>query len=300
LAFVSILSALPAAAACNGREVTANVYNAPICLPDKPQHIVALDTYFSLGMALELGAPIIGAPLFGLEDKALDAKAKAASVADVGHASQPSPERIIALKPDLILGDAFMHGRAYDTASKVAPTALVKVQNWRDYYATVAAVTGRTGAADEAFKAYDKRTAQIRHKMPDVKVSVVRIIPGGFQVYVDGPDAYAPFSVLHDAGVKRTAYETTTENIVLKRPDWESLAALDGDVLLYIIGGSHHTDADGNLEQETAANPLWQMLPAVKAGRAYRVDAVTWVEFSGLASANRVLDDVERYIIGEP
>lgn len=301
IALLAVLSALPAAAACNGREIAANVLNGPICVPETPQRIVVLDTLYNLGMGLELGAPIIGAPLFGMEDKELAAKAKAAAIEDIGHYSQPSPERIIALKPDLILGDGFMHGRAYDIAAKVAPTVLVNVQDWKTYYATIAAATNRTGVADEAFRAYDKRVEGIRQKVPaGLKVSVLRVIPGGFQVYVDGPASYAPSSVLRDAGVKRSAYETATDDTVLKRPDWESLAALDGDVLLYVVGGSHHGDPTGQLEKETLGNPLWQMLPAVKAGRAFRVDAVTWVEFSGLASANRVLDDVERYILKGP
>lgn len=300
IALSAIILAMPAHAACNGREITRHVANAPLCIPEKPQRIVVLDTLYNLGMSLELGAPVIGAPLFAMEDKKLEAMARAAKVEDIGHNTQPSPERIIALKPDLILGDAVIHGRAYETASQVAPTVLVAVQSWRDYYATVAEVTGRKGAADDAFKTYEARTSEIRKTVPDIKVSVVRIIPGGFQVYTDGPGAYAPFSVLRDAGVRRTAYETATDDTVLKRPDWESLAALDGDVLLYIVGGAHHNDTQGKLEAETLANPLWQMLPAVKAGRAYRVDPVTWMEFSGLASANRILDDVERYIVKRP
>ena len=300
IVFFCVWSSVPATAACNGREVTANVFQAPVCIPGQPQRIVVLDTLYNLGMGLELDAPVVGAPLFGMEDARLAALANAASVADIGHYSQPSPERIIALRPDLILGDAVMHGRAYDTASRIAPTVLVSVQNWKDYYATVAAVTGRTGAAGQAFDAYEKRAAGIRRQIPDIKVSVVRIVPGGFQVYMDGPGAYAPFSVLRDAGVKRTAYETTTDQTVLKRPDWEGLAALDGDVLLYILGGGHHTDPSRKLEDEILANPLWQMLPAVKAKRAYRVDAVSWMGFSGLALANRVLDDVERYVVQRP
>lgn len=298
-AIALLLFAVPAVAACDGREVSANVMNPPACIPERPQRIVVLDTLYNLGMALEIGAAVIGAPLFGMEDKQLEARAKAAAIADIGHYSQPSLERIIALKPDLILGDATIHGRAYDMAARIAPTVLVDVQNWRDYYTTVGVVTGRSGVADEAFKAYEARAAAIRKKMPaNLTVSVVRIIPGGFQVYVDGPGAYGPFSVLRDAGVRRTAYETATDGTVLKRPDWEALAALDGDILLYIVGGGHHADPKGELEQETLANPLWQMLPAVKAGRAHRVDRVSWMEFSGLTSANRVLDDVERHVLG--
>ena len=36
---------------------------------------------------------------------------------------------------------------------------------------------------------------------------------------------------------------------------------------------------------------------AVQAGRVHRVDAATWMEFSGAGSAHRVLDDVERYLL---
>jgi len=135
--------------------------------------------------------------------------------------------------------------------------------------------------------------------LPGVAACEGRIIPGGFQVYVDGPGSYSPFSVLRDAGVVRTAYETTTDDTVLKRPDWETLAALDGDVLLYIVGGGHDDDPSGRLETDTVNNPLWQMLPAVAAGRAYRVDPATWMEFSGLAAANRVLDDVENHVLAK-
>lgn len=45
---------------------------------------------------------------------------------------------------------------------------------------------------------------------------------------------------------------------------------------------------------------LWRMIPAVAAGRAYKVDPVTWMQFSGLASAHRVLDDVERTLLNPP
>ena len=43
-------------------------------------------------------------------------------------------------------------------------------------------------------------------------------------------------------------------------------------------------------------NPLWSMLPAVRAGNVHRVDPGTWMEFSGAASAHRVLDDIERFV----
>lgn len=301
LALLGMLLAMPAAGACEGRVVEdTRVLHAPLCVPEAPQRIVALDPTYDLGMALELGLPVVGAPLTGMQDPRLQELARQSGIADIGQANEPSVEKIIALQPDLILGDAAMHGQVYELAAQIAPTVLIDAQNWKDYFAAIAGATGSTGKADEAFKAYEARAEDIRSRVPNVKVSVLRITGHGLQVYLDGPAAYAPFAVLKDAGVKRTAYETTAGNEFMKRPDWESLAELDGDVLLYIIGSSFDADDGSALEAETFANPLFQMLPAVKAGRAHRVDVLTWMAFNGLASANQVLDDVERYVIAAP
>lgn len=301
LTLIGTLWAVAAQAACSGRLVeTDKILHSPLCIPEQPQRIVTLDPTYNLGMALELGLPVVGAPLFGMQDARLQALAKEKSVADVGHAGEPSVERIIGLKPDLILGDATMHAQAYDLASQVAPTVLVDAGSWKEHFATLAAATGRTAKADELFKAYDARVADIRSRMPNIKISVIRIMPSGFQVYLDGPAAYAPFAIMKEAGVARTAYETTTGKDFMKRPDWEELSALDGDVLLYMVGSGYDPDANGKLEAETLANPLWQLLPAVRAGRAYRVEIVTWMGFGGFFSANKVLDDIERYIVKQP
>jgi iron complex transport system substrate-binding protein len=47
---------------------------------------------------------------------------------------------------------------------------------------------------------------------------------------------------------------------------------------------------------EVTSNPIWQQLPAVQAGEAYRVDTTHWMGFGGLRSANAILDDVETYL----
>lgn len=298
---VPMVLPVTAQAACAGRLVESdNVLASPLCLPSEPKRIVALDPTYSLAMALELGLPVIGAPLFGMSDPGLQAEARRAGVEDVGSAGEPSIERIITLKPDLVIGDGILHEPALAMASRIAPTLLVKAQNWKTYFSTLAAATGRADKAEAAFAAYERRAADIRARMPDVRVSVIRITPHGFQVYLDGPSAYAPFSVMRDAGVRRSAYETTTDTSILKRPDWEGIAALDGDVLLYIVGSSYDSDGSGKLEAETVANPFWQMLPAVRAGRAHRVDVTTWMAFGGIASANRVLDDIERFVLARP
>lgn len=229
------LFASGASAQCSGRSLTTGVYGAPICVPDTPRRIVVLDPFYNLGMALELGLPLVGAPLMSVQDHELKEKADKATVSDIGEARQPSLERIVALKPDLIVGDAALHGQSYQNFAKIAPTALIDAKNWKDHFRTLALLSGKSDEATQMLAGYEKRVVAIRDKTASHKVSVLRVTPSGFHVYLDGPAAYAPYEVLRDAGVKRSAYETTEDNTVFKRPEWEDLSLLDGDILLYVV-----------------------------------------------------------------
>jgi iron complex transport system substrate-binding protein len=286
-------------AACQGKEIAEGVYNPPFCAPVGVKRIVTLDPLLTLGFLIELKAPVVATPYMAIQDSEVLDFVKRSKMVDLGNPREPSLERIAALKPDLIIGSAEAHSSIYETASKIAPTVLFNHMDWKRYLKLLSESTGREGAANEALAAYEKRVVSIRERMKgnDVTVSTLRFAPGRFVVFLDGPAAYAPFAVLHEAGVKRTAYETVTDGSIVKRPDWEELANLDGDILLYVSASGFESGPDDALEKEVTGNPLWQLLPAVRNGRAYRVDRVTWQSFHGIGSANRVLDDIERYIL---
>ncbi|WP_118138356.1 iron-siderophore ABC transporter substrate-binding protein [Oceanicella sp. SM1341] len=306
LAFAAAAAAaagLPAAAqACEGTLIEeAAVYDAPLCVPAAPARVVVLDASFGLGIALDVDLPVAGAPLELMSNEALAEEARARGVTSIGAVTEPSLERIVGLAPDLIIGfpgNEALAASIYPQVSQLAPTLLYTSADWRAFYGVLARLTGHEEEIAERFAAYDARLADIRARMPDTTVSVLRITSWDFQVYLDSPGAYAPFAVMRDAGVRRSAYETTEDPAeVLRRPDWEELAALDGEVLLYIIGGTNDSATNGR-QEEVFSDPLWQLLPAVQAGRVHAIDPATWMEFSGLASANRVLDDLETYVIG--
>lgn len=300
--FISFMLCVPPAfAACEGVSISEGIYGDPVCVPADPQRIVTLEPWLSLGTLVELDASVVGVPFLGIQDEGLRDHAAAASVADIGHPMQPSLERIIALQPDLIIGSTYIHEQIYGKLSDVAPTLLLDQMGWKEHYLLLAKVVGRLEDALESLAAYERRVQAIRERIPDgLKVSVVRVARQGFQVYLDGPGAYAPYQVLSEAGVRRTNYETTLDDAMVKRPDWEELSALDGDILLYVVAGGMDPGLDERLATETSGNPLWQILPAVEASRAFRIDRSTWMGFHGLASANRVLDDIEKYILADP
>ncbi|WP_453962627.1 iron-siderophore ABC transporter substrate-binding protein [Amorphus suaedae] len=281
--------------------VSEGIHGGPVCVPANPQRIVLLEPWLSLGTLIELNAAIAGVPVLGIQEESLRAAVEQGGVADIGHPMQPSLERIVALQPDLIIGSTYIHEQIYGKLSQVAPTLLLDQMDWKAHYLLLARVVGRQEQARRALSDYEDRAAAIRARVPDdLEVSVVRVAPQGFQVYLDGPGAYAPYQVLSEAGVRRTGYETTGDDTMVKRPDWEELAALTGDVLLYVVVGGMTPEADDDLAARTVDHPFWKTLPAVQAGRAYRIDRATWMGFHGMASAHRVLDDVEAHILANP
>lgn len=289
-------------AACEGKEITEGVYDAPFCVPAGAKTIVTLDPLLTLGILMDLGVPVAATPYMAIQDEEVLDFVRRSNMVDLGNPKEPSLERLAALKPDLIIGSTEAHAQIYEKASRIAPTVFFSHMDWKKYVRLLAELTDREGEADEALAAYEKRVASIRERVQekDLTVSAVRFAPGRFVVFVDGPAAYAPFAVLHEAGVRRSAYETVTDDTIVKRPDWEELASLDGDILLYVSASGFESGPDDALEKEVIENPLWQFLPAVQNGRAHRVDRVTWQSFRGIASAHRVLDDVERYVLTPP
>lgn len=295
---MNILTLGAAFAACDGREIKEGVLNAPICIPAEPKRIVVLDPLFTVGMLQELGVPVAGVAFLGIQDDGIRAAVEKGGATDLGNPFEPSIEQIVALKPDLILGASYLNAPVFDKVSQIAPTAMIETTDWKAHLRLLADMVGKRKEADDSLRGYEERAAKIKARMIDKTLSAVRLATGRFQVYLDGPGAYAPYAVLREAGVKRSAYETTTDNEMLKRPTLEELSALDGDVLFYVIvTGLEQGGPDDALEKETLANPLWQMLPAVQAGHAYRVARSTWMGFHGVGSAHRVLDDVERYLL---
>lgn len=293
-----LLLATRAALACDGRVAQDGVFQGPVCVPRDPARIVVLDPIMALGMLDELGVPVLAAPLMSLPRDRAERRARRDGITDIGHAQQPSLERIVALDPDLIIGDTYAHEGLYPALSRIAPTVLSAHADWTDHFELLALVTGTGERAARLLGEYEARRAAIRARVPeDLTVSVLRVSPDGFQVYLDGPMAYAPYAVLARAGIRRTPYETTRGNTFRKRPGWEDLVALDGDVLLYVVANGYDSAGDDALAARIEADPLWQMLPAVAAGRAYRVARSHWMGFSGVSSAHAVLDDIEDHLL---
>ncbi len=274
------------------------IVGGSLCVPENAERVVTLSPFYALQMAVKLDLPVIGTALYGEDGpfpSALSAE-ETAAIELIGAFEEPNLETITELAPDVIIGDAYYHGESLDLLSQIAPTVLIATPNWKEWYRIIADVGGATEKANAELAAYDARVAEIRKNLRDIEVSFVRAVPGGFQLYRAAPNAYAPIAVMSEAGVVRPEFENGTAENSWERLDWEGIVNLTGDVLFYVAAGANDADGAAGLVDEITANPIWQQLPAVQAGEAYRVNPDHWMNFGGLHSAHAVLDDLEKYL----
>ncbi|MEM7593900.1 MAG: ABC transporter substrate-binding protein, partial [Cyanobacteria bacterium P01_A01_bin.83] len=101
------------------------------CVPLNPQRIVTIDSTM-LEAALALDRKPVGSPL----DFVLPSMDQE-GIADLGDSERINLERVLALKPDLILGQAY--GTVpYAQLAQIAPTVLVDFQHsgqWKENFA---------------------------------------------------------------------------------------------------------------------------------------------------------------------
>ena len=134
-------------------------------VPVDPQRIVVVDRRGSLAFLLELGFEPVGALdatwLFGQPFHPLIAeRAKAAAVAPIDDTDGPNLEQIVALEPDLIIGNVRDMGETSDELAQIAPT-IGLAWNFADPLANAVAIGNALGRADEAQALVDEFQASL-------------------------------------------------------------------------------------------------------------------------------------------
>lgn len=272
-------------------------------VPANPQRIVTLDG-FALENVLALGGQPVGTTLNGsVEQQPEFLKAKVADVELLGSFAQPNLEKILALKPDLILGATGGAEPVYKQLAAIAPTILAhsdSSDDWKSVLYKHAEALGKAEAADQLMADYNARLERFKSQMGDrlstTEVSVVRVYPNAIGVYLQGSFAG---SILADAGLSRPPAQRGLG--VQQQISKERIQDLDGDVIFLWAYGS---DSDIQTAQQAKAalakfktDPLWSQLTAVEQGKVYEVPGY-WIGFGPLA-ANAVIDDLFEYLLGQ-
>lgn len=272
-------------------------------VPAHPQRVVVLSGR-CLENALALGIkPIAASKLFVSQLERL--VGPLSGIEDVDWLS-PSIEKVLFLKPDLILGMHF-HQDIYPLLSHIAPTVLAPPGAsgaWKESFAFTASVLGKTKTAQQVMDNYYARLTQFKAKMGDrlniTLVSVAELRTDALWLW-----AKASFSgvILKDAGVARPYSQTLDSQATLSLGGGpaayalsnELLSELDGDILFLVSEDAlGKRDLHPILEQ-LKAEPLWSKLKVVQQEKVHEV-GFYWVQY-GLLAANRMIDDLERYLV---
>jgi len=276
-------------------------------VPLEPQRLVALG---NLEYVLALGLrPIASDDVSRAKGHLQD---QVAGIANVGGGNAPSLEKILTLKPDLILGGDYLD-LSYEAMSQIAPTVLLPFSHsgeWKEFFRQVAIALNRSDQAKQVMADYYARIEQFKQAMGgearlrEIDVSIVRVYPDRVNLYLK--DSFCG-TIVADAGLSRPPAQDLTAaeakalsgNPIQYSISRERLADADGDVIfLWTYGGNDQLVQQAKSQKtRLQADPLWSQLQAVQQGRVYDVPGY-WIGDGPLA-ANAVLDDLFKYLVEE-
>ncbi|MEW2375109.1 iron-siderophore ABC transporter substrate-binding protein [Micromonospora sp. NPDC047812] len=277
------------------REITHAMGTTKV--PAEPKRVVVLDTD-KIDTALSLGVTPVGAATAG-EARSWPTyfgEEKLAGIKEVGVLTEPDLEAINALKPDLILGSKFRQEKFYDELAAIAPTVFTEKVGitWKENFLFDGKALGKEQQAKDLLATYETRAREFGGKLGDAatrEVSIVRFMPTEIRVY--GPDSFSGI-VIGDTGLGRPERQQLTgkEDRRMDRVSPERIGEVDGDVIFVTAYGEKAAAEQAKVTGGT----LWKGLSAVKAGKSHVVSDEIWMTGIGIGAANKILDDLEKYV----
>lgn len=267
-------------------------------VPAKPTRVIVLG-YTTVEAVVAHGVQPIGVP-DGVVSSLSHLSLEGGTTADIGSPIQPNLEKIVALKPDIILTSKQRLTDGYDQLAQIAPTVVFDIDNnaqWQKLTRLCGEALGKQTETQKLSTAYAAKLQTVKDHLSrtgqNLQVSVVSIFPK--LIRASGTETFAG-SVLADAGISRPPSQAQAQgpqNISL-----EALDLLDGDVI-FIQTQKGNTQAVTEMQSEIdriKAHPLWSRLKAVQTNQVYEVGA-HWAIGSYIA-ANLILDDLLKYGVG--
>lgn len=199
-------------------------------------------------------------------------------VDELGEAKAPNLEKLVELKPDLILytaDPAHLDRKVYERASQIAPVAAFHSPDWRKQLNNFAQCLGEESKAAAYISDMDTLLAESRKKLSghNGKTVVLLFEHGGSKGnFVITGSAENPVWFDKDNGLGLTppaGCPGHQETISL-----EGLATMNPDYIFLFgsLGSQTNGYQQSYLSAETQASAVWQSLTAVKNGHVYHLD----------------------------
>ncbi|MEK8126520.1 ABC transporter substrate-binding protein [Paenibacillus filicis] len=292
-------STAPPAAPAAKEEAATRLYKdtlgREVSIPTHPKRVM---TTQYLPQMLAAGIRPIGASTHLLKNFA-SVRDKIQGIEDIGASNNPNLEKMLELKPDLII---VPEGKLEDIEklNKIAPTVAVKWEGSEPFkqLRDVAEVLGQKEQAEQWIQEYNKKGEEARQKLASfVKPGETfgAVVIGGFKkgqlrVYGNGNVGYTLFETLKfpmtdvvkkewDKGGNELGMNISLE----KLPEFASADRL------FVV----RFDNDPEFLKEVESSRLWNNLPAVKNNKVYVVAADLWFTYDVLSFDAQLSDAIQ-------
>ncbi|PRO41705.1 ABC transporter substrate-binding protein [Bacillus sp. LLTC93] len=188
----------------------------------------------------------------------------------IGEKQQPNFEKIMKLKPDVILGSSKFQQVVQDKLEKIAPTILIShiATNWEANLELMGELTGKQAEADKILAQYKTDIkavkASLKEKLQGKKIAAIRI--RGAQAFVYPEDVYFNPILYNELGLEvpqQISLAKTQEAISV-----EQLGEMNPDYLFVQFSTNENQEAQ-NAFDDLKRNPVIQNITAFKKEQVY-------------------------------
>lgn len=257
-----------------GRQVT---------LAQKPQRVVVLSTSL-LNFAAAVDGDLAGRATVKSEDASVPEKYQ--SVPEVGPVYNVSAEKIIALKPDLVLASSVQHQKLIPQLEENhIPVIALNLKTFDDVkraLTLVGQIYGKEDQAKQKINELDQQVQKIAQKVPQdgQSVAIIHATPSAVSVELSHSVAGDVAQILH---LKNVAADAETKDNTERVPySMESLVAKNPDVIFFTSMGPSDK-IEKRIHDDIESNPAWGSLKAVQNGRVYVLPEHLFLLNPGLA-----------------
>lgn len=230
-------------------------------LPLHPERVVVLEARAGLEFALLAGLPIVATEWS--DESHLMAHLPKGVERLGGSNIEPNAESILSHSPDMLVVGAGWWNYYQENellAEGIAPVLVVGDDDpdWKASLRRQLAAFGREQQATEAIDAYDATVADVSAEIAPLVAGRAVVIAGADEegFWIQEPDSFCS-GIARDVGMDLVVPEAGQSNGSVSRYSFENLDVFhDADLIVL-----------QNPEDPAIANPAWQAVPAVQAGR---------------------------------
>jgi iron complex transport system substrate-binding protein len=191
-------------------------------------------------------------------------------------------ERLTLVKPDLILGEKWLHKEEYPLLSQIAPTLIFSdeqsdgQQVWQQDIKGIAKTLGRDNQAEKLLTAFDQQIAKTLTILKPTLQTYPRVLllNSNLTTYVASQPESTTGRLLKEIGFEVVQPRGVQGDAEIS---WEILPQIETDMIIVLSwSDDSFYNPEDTMQEKWAKNPLLNSMPVFQQGRVYFVDYQLW------------------------